>query len=274
MIQKKFLEYEAFVEKFKPKKTTDDCYTPSNIYDVVADYVTETYGIAREDMVRPFYPGGDYENYDYPATCCVVDNPPFSIISRICKDYVKAGIRFFLFCPYLTACNIYKATGKAVALIVAPKTIEYENGARVNTMFVTNLEKGIALRTAPELYDRLSAANAENIRKKRPALPKYEYPPEILTIAKVGKFAQLGVHYSLTTDDCLPISELDDQKTRGKSIYGYGLLLSKQATKEIEAKEIEAKEREVWRLSPREKQIQRMIGLKRNANEHHAETAG
>lgn len=22
------LEYEAFVDKFKPKKTTDDCYTP------------------------------------------------------------------------------------------------------------------------------------------------------------------------------------------------------------------------------------------------------
>lgn len=24
-------EYAAFVEKFKPKKTTDDCYTPSNL---------------------------------------------------------------------------------------------------------------------------------------------------------------------------------------------------------------------------------------------------
>lgn len=24
--------YEEFVEKFKPKKTTDDCYTP-NVYD-------------------------------------------------------------------------------------------------------------------------------------------------------------------------------------------------------------------------------------------------
>lgn len=24
----KFEDYEGFVEKFKPKKTTDDCYTP------------------------------------------------------------------------------------------------------------------------------------------------------------------------------------------------------------------------------------------------------
>ena len=25
--------YEEFVEKFKPKKTTDDCYTPNEIYE-------------------------------------------------------------------------------------------------------------------------------------------------------------------------------------------------------------------------------------------------
>ena len=29
--------YEEFVEKFKPKLTTDDCYTPPTIYDIVAD---------------------------------------------------------------------------------------------------------------------------------------------------------------------------------------------------------------------------------------------
>lgn len=27
--------YEQFVEKFKPKKTTDDCYTPPLIYNPV-----------------------------------------------------------------------------------------------------------------------------------------------------------------------------------------------------------------------------------------------
>ena len=31
-------EYREFVEKFKQKKTTDDCYTPENIYDCVADW--------------------------------------------------------------------------------------------------------------------------------------------------------------------------------------------------------------------------------------------
>lgn len=27
--------YEQFVDKFKPKKTTDDCYTPPAVMDVV-----------------------------------------------------------------------------------------------------------------------------------------------------------------------------------------------------------------------------------------------
>lgn len=27
--------YDEFVEKFKPKKTTDDCYTPPEIYEVI-----------------------------------------------------------------------------------------------------------------------------------------------------------------------------------------------------------------------------------------------
>lgn len=52
-------EYAAFVEKFKPKKTTDDCYTPENIYDVVADWVAEEYGADRDAFVRPFWPGAD-----------------------------------------------------------------------------------------------------------------------------------------------------------------------------------------------------------------------
>ena len=30
--------YEEFVEKFKPKKTTDDCYTPPTIYEIVKQW--------------------------------------------------------------------------------------------------------------------------------------------------------------------------------------------------------------------------------------------
>ena len=31
-------DYKEFVDKFKPKKTTDDCYTPPEIYEAVKDW--------------------------------------------------------------------------------------------------------------------------------------------------------------------------------------------------------------------------------------------
>ena len=57
--------YEEFTNKFKPKKTTDDCYTPPLVYAAVRDWVVAEYGIDAEKIARPFYPGGDYENFDY-----------------------------------------------------------------------------------------------------------------------------------------------------------------------------------------------------------------
>lgn len=33
--------YEEFVDKFKAKKTTDDCYTPQIVYDAVKDWAVK-----------------------------------------------------------------------------------------------------------------------------------------------------------------------------------------------------------------------------------------
>ncbi len=35
-----FEDYEGFVEKFKPKKTTDDCYTPEPVYEAIKGWVS------------------------------------------------------------------------------------------------------------------------------------------------------------------------------------------------------------------------------------------
>lgn len=51
-------EYKAFIDKFKPKKTTDDCYTPPNVYEAVLGWAVNEYGIDPENIVRPFWPGG------------------------------------------------------------------------------------------------------------------------------------------------------------------------------------------------------------------------
>ena len=97
-----FDDYEGFVEKFNPKKTTDDCYTPPAVYDYVLQYVADHCDIDGMTVVRPFYPGGDYESLVYPDNCVVIDNPPFSIVSQIVRFYLKRGIKFFLFAPHLT----------------------------------------------------------------------------------------------------------------------------------------------------------------------------
>lgn len=65
--EEKFNDYEGFVEKFKPKKTTDDCYTLPAVYEAVKDWACRRYGIDPACTVRPFWPGGDYERFDYPA---------------------------------------------------------------------------------------------------------------------------------------------------------------------------------------------------------------
>ena len=87
------------MDKFKPKLTTDDCYTPEPVYQAVKDWACREYGIDPDTVVRPFWPGGDYQAFDYPDGCTVIDNPPFSILSEIKQWYMQSGIRFFLFAP-------------------------------------------------------------------------------------------------------------------------------------------------------------------------------
>lgn len=51
---KKSISYEDFVDKFKPKKTTDDCYTPPIVYDAVLDWARHHLDIVGRPVVRPF----------------------------------------------------------------------------------------------------------------------------------------------------------------------------------------------------------------------------
>ena len=213
----KFEDYEGFVEKFKPKKTTDDCYTPPEIYEVVAEWVAERYGVQRSDMVRPFWPGGDYEAFDYPDGCCVVDNPPFSILARIKRFYMDRGVRFFLFAPSLT-CFSGKLTCDLTHVICDAK-VTYENGAVVPTSFVTNMGGDVVAESEPELSDRINEANDRRLKAKSKKLPKYEYPDEVLTAAKLQWMARHHTRLVVRRGDCCRISKLDANPS---GIYGGG----------------------------------------------------
>ena len=249
-------EYRAFVEKFKPKKTTDDCFTPPAVYDAVAEWVAAEYGVSREDFVRPFWQGGDYQRFDYPDGCVVVDNPPFSIITEIVRFYVREGIRFFLFAPALTL--FAAAQPESVCALAVGVSVIYENGAEVKTSFLTNLDNA-KVRTAPGLYRAVDeAVRAGN----SPAdLPVYDYPDTVINAARIQKFARWGIEFTVPRGKTVFIRKLEAMD--GKGIFGSGFLISEKAAAEKAAAEkaaaekaaAENKSKTIWELSEREKRI-------------------
>ena len=257
-------EYQEFLKKFEAKKTTDDCYTPDNIYDAVRDWAAEKYEIGNAAIVRPFYPGGDYKSEKYPSGCVVIDNPPFSIISEICEWYTSKRINFFLFAPTLTLLGIMRGSANYVACGCG---VVYENGASVNTSFVTNMG-GNKIVAAADLREILDDENKKNLKKLHRELPKYSYPDEVLTATMLCYMAAHGVSLEISERDAHFIRALDAQKASGKGLFGSGFLLSEKAAAEKAAAEKAAAEKaaaekvntDIWELSEREWAIVRGLG--------------
>ena len=240
-------EYNEFLDKFETKKTTDDCYTPQNIYDVIAEWVAKEYKLDSKKFFRPFYPGGNYQNENYEGKI-VVDNPPFSILSEIEQWYNEHGVKYFLFAPNVTT---FASKRKCCSVCVGVG-ITYENGACVMTSFVTNLEDDLAARTAPDLYKLVDAANKENTKGKE--FPVYEYPPNVVTAAMLSYLSKYGQDLRLAQKDVSEkINGLDEQKKVDKGIFGGGFLISEKAAAEKAAAT-------VWKLSDRELEIIKSLG--------------
>lgn len=248
-------KYDEFLKKFEHKKTTDDCYTPTEVYEVVKNWAVTEYDLQNYNIIRPFYPGGDYENYNYRENDIVIDNPPFSIISKICDFYLKNNIKFFLFAPARTIFTSRNSL-KRCTIFINSKVI-YENGANVPTAFTTNLEKDIIARTAPDLSNSLNQIY-EKVKKPK-KLPKYRYPPEIITGAMLQKYCKLNISFEIKNNECIFVNFLEEQKAFKKTIFGGGLLLSQKATKkhfEI-LSHLEKKQNNFiqWNLSENEKAL-------------------
>lgn len=227
--------YEGFVEKFKPKKTTDDCYTPPAVYQAVLEWmIANVDGFAGRKVVRPFWPGGDYLNFDYPPGCVVVDNPPFSIYSQIVRFFISEGIDFFLFAPSLTQAVF----GVDVTYIITMIDVTYENGAVVRTSFTTNLFPGLTLWACPSLYDAIRKAQPRIGKSKQ----KMIYPDEVLTAPLLGKIVCRGVELKIPASDCVMVRTLDCIKMKDKTLFGKGFLLSRRAAAERAAAERAAAE--------------------------------
>ncbi len=233
-------EYKAFTDKFKPKHTTDDCFTPDNVYAVIRAWALKRYDLPEDvRIIRPFYPGGDYQREEYPEGCVVIDNPPFSIAAQIVDFYQARGIRFFLFANGLTCGNIAWLR-KGLTAVCAGTTILYDNGASVQTNFITNMSPDILAESAPDLHDALEAANKTNQHEQAKQVTKLHMPDHIVTAARMNYLAIHGTAWQVKAGDGLFVKRLDSYAA---GIFGGGLLLSDAIAAERAAAERAAAER-------------------------------
>ena len=215
--------YDEFLDKFETPLTTDDCYTPESVYNAVRKWVVERYGLEDAAIIRPFYPGGDYEHEKYPDGCVVIDNPPFSIFSKICNWYVERGIPFLLFAPAMVSIR------QNVTYIGVLCEITYENGANVNTAFVTNMMGDIICTTAPDLYESVKKANDDNLKQSKKTVRKLSFPDCVLRATTLHTMSRAGIDFCIKREQGCVVG----QTCKGKAgEFGNSILLSDIATAE------------------------------------------
>ena len=259
-----FEDYENFTKKFEPKKTTDDCYTPSYVFEAIKDWVDKNImSLDGVRIVRPFFPGGDFEAFEYKPGDLVLDNPPFSILAKIRRFYSARGIRYFLFAPALTLFS--SPCNENETFIIVNCDIVYENGANVKTSFVTNATSGenrIMLRG--DLNKAIKEATKSN--KEDKSKPLYVMPAEVITAALLGKIAERGIILNFPANECHFVRGLASMREAGKSLFGGGYLISERlaaerlaaerlAAERLAAERLAAREKTIWKLSKEEKKI-------------------
>lgn len=91
-------DYKQFVEKFKPKKTTDDCYTPENVYTAVVQWARDQYGIDPANIVRPFWPGGGLRGHELSGRMRGSGQSAVFDHNKDCAELYSRGSKVFPIC--------------------------------------------------------------------------------------------------------------------------------------------------------------------------------
>ena len=214
-----FRDYDAYVAKFADApRTTDDTYTPADVYEAVIGWLSEKGKITGgTPIIRPFYPGGDFEGADYPPGCAVIDNPPFSIVAKVCKWYACRGIGFFLFCPALTSARL----SEFCTLVQIGVPIRFENGARIPVAFASNMLGSAAAIAAGDLTQKIEGCKSQKNDAKE--IRKMQWPDEIVTVSTLRSIAAGGGTFELDRRDSVMVT-----KAGGEAIFG-GVWLSAKA---------------------------------------------
>lgn len=229
--------YKYCVTNGRNINSTDECYTPPAVYDTVLDYAVDRYQLQGKHVVRPFIPGGDYQRYVYDENDVVIDNPPFSMTTKIAKWYIEHNIPFFLFINGMYAVSLSRGLhGKATVIATnANASFHHKpNNKLIKMGFVTNLEpKNIIIRGDATLTNRLNGL----VKKK--ALNKFKYPKNVIRNTDILSALQRNVELKLTTDNCLFEDNLDYHKAQMHakpqhfSVFGGGYLVDDKLYEEF-----------------------------------------
>lgn len=179
--------YEEYVEKFKQKRTKDDTFTPPKVYNAVKDWVVKEYGLKGREIIRPFWPDADFTQTDYSKGCVVIDNPPFSIQSKICEWYLEHGVDFFLFANHVTLFTALRQS--KVNAVVTGNSITFQNGAKLPISYLTNMGKDRVLISG-DLYDIVEKAT--DVTKN--TYNSIKYPANIITAPRLTRIAKSGIN--------------------------------------------------------------------------------
>ena len=214
-----FHDYESFIAKFADNpKTTDDCYTPPDIYDVVVEWLSTKIDLTGKQILRPFYPGGDYVMAEYPEDGIVIDNPPFSLFAKIVKFYCARNVPFFLFGPGLTIGTCFRW---CTAVIVS-EPIRFSNGALVKCNFASNLFGDAVMYSSPELSKMIKKCPSQN---QKVNLTKYSYPEELCAVSEMHTIAKGDYDFIIHRDECKIVKDLDHHP-KASGLFAEHLLLS------------------------------------------------
>lgn len=226
-----FYDYEAYVAKFRKQdlpKTTDETYTPADVYDCVVNYVDTIFPLEGKVVERPFYPGGDYRNYPYQPNGVVIDNPPFSILRQIEAYYREIGHPFFLFAPGVCS-SVYACNSCTVFFI--DHNIVFDNGAKINVSFVGNLTPQWGVVCASSLSRAIEAATSQ--QPPPPKLKAYALPDNMFNFSEIAALA------ALDDDTAIPSAEVFPTKAKyeGRAVgFSQKFLLSDNAAKLVKVK--------------------------------------
>lgn len=269
-----FNDYEAYVAKFEDRpRTTDDTFTPPDVFAAVLGWLKGKGKITGDTkIIRPFYPGGDFETADYPDGCAVVDNPPFSIFAMCCKWFTARGVPFFLFGPGLTIASI----SGFCTCIITYAAVRFENGAVIPVSFASNMFGGAAAIAAGDLTQMINGCESQR-EGQRKSVRKMAWPDGVVTVADLRKIAKAGGTFELQREFSEVVKQIGGEIFFGSAWLSgqYADVARSAAAAEAAAEAAAAKAAVKVEMKPSERQtLERLCALYRQKGGNAPETGG